>query len=243
MYVRGNPIGFVDPSGHFTVDEITQYLQDQYGMYGEEYVQQWLKYWQSDADWWKMLSAAQAGDAIFGGDVYGGVMYHFIPGKEGKGFSGIVQTSAGRRNNYDLDDLKRGWSDTIPGDQQIEWVGLYRSGQTDPNKAIPFARYKRIEKYGTDAELTALRDGINLGTATLVTIGTGGLGYLAELGAGASIALSVGAGVGTYYGANPLVDLADAEVLDRQVHIGPAYFNFQLNPRTDAWTLEHYDYR
>ncbi len=54
-YVDSNPLRFVDPTGHFTDDEIKQYLQNTYGSYWELY---WNA-WQADVYFMWVLHEAQ----------------------------------------------------------------------------------------------------------------------------------------------------------------------------------------
>jgi hypothetical protein len=61
MYVRGNPLRYTDPSGHFTVDEITAHLKEKY----PDHWQQYLAAWQSDKIFWAMLLKAAFGDILF----------------------------------------------------------------------------------------------------------------------------------------------------------------------------------
>ena len=54
MYVRGNPMMYNDPTGHYSNDEIKQYLQDNYGDAWQDYWQAW----QADPYWMWVLGAA-----------------------------------------------------------------------------------------------------------------------------------------------------------------------------------------
>ena len=59
-YVLGNPLRYVDPSGHFSVDQIKNFLKEQYG-------DNWSKYldaWKSDQLFWNALLLADFGSTI-----------------------------------------------------------------------------------------------------------------------------------------------------------------------------------
>ncbi len=59
-YVNNAPTRFTDPSGHYSVDQIRDYLKNQYG-------NKWRSYfdaWQSDDVFWRMLLMAQNGDVL-----------------------------------------------------------------------------------------------------------------------------------------------------------------------------------
>lgn len=64
-YVYGNPINLVDPSGHFTQDEIIASLTEQYGL--EEAERIW-NLWMLDPTWMWVLSIAQDGWTIWASD-------------------------------------------------------------------------------------------------------------------------------------------------------------------------------
>jgi hypothetical protein len=65
-YALNNPIKDTDPTGHFNLNEIEEYLRRQYGDKWEKY----LHAWQSDNVFWNMLSLAQYGDTLFAPTVY-----------------------------------------------------------------------------------------------------------------------------------------------------------------------------
>jgi len=59
-YVNNSPLNYVDPTGHFSEDEIEKYLRQNYG-------KNWKKYWdawQSDDLFWGMLLDAEIGDDL-----------------------------------------------------------------------------------------------------------------------------------------------------------------------------------
>ncbi len=60
-YTLGNPLRFVDPTGHFTDDAITTYLKEQYG---DDWERHW-KTWQADDAWMKLLHGAQGNDVLY----------------------------------------------------------------------------------------------------------------------------------------------------------------------------------
>ncbi len=60
-YVVNNPLRYTDPSGHYTDDEIQQYLKN---MYGEKWGAYWTA-WSSDDVFMEMLHLADDGDALF----------------------------------------------------------------------------------------------------------------------------------------------------------------------------------
>lgn len=71
-YVLNNPIRYNDPTGHFSDDEIKEYLQNTYG-------DKWNSYWDvwsNDMEWMKLLHAAVGGGFL--GYYSGSGIQHFI---------------------------------------------------------------------------------------------------------------------------------------------------------------------
>jgi len=60
-YANNSPLIYVDPTGHFSEDQISKFLKQKYGKNWESY----LKAWKSDELFWEMLIAAQYEDELF----------------------------------------------------------------------------------------------------------------------------------------------------------------------------------
>jgi hypothetical protein len=58
--VLGNPLRYVDPTGHFTDEALLAYLQDHY----DDWEQYW-KLWQADEAWMSLLHRAEGGDILY----------------------------------------------------------------------------------------------------------------------------------------------------------------------------------
>ena len=67
-YGYNNPLKYIDPSGHFTEEAITDYITNSVcgGQSETACTQDTLDQWKSDEEWWNMLLLAEAGDIIFG---------------------------------------------------------------------------------------------------------------------------------------------------------------------------------
>jgi RHS repeat-associated protein len=69
-YTYNNPILFLDPSGHFTEEAIWNYISGNMCEGSDSCTESYINAWKSDGDWWEMLSRAEAGDTIYGTDIY-----------------------------------------------------------------------------------------------------------------------------------------------------------------------------
>jgi RHS repeat-associated protein len=71
-YTLNNPLRFLDPSGHFSVEAIEAHVSGICGGWGD-CIDDTLRMWQADEEWWGMLLAAEAGDILYGTyDFWGG---------------------------------------------------------------------------------------------------------------------------------------------------------------------------
>ncbi len=132
-YVLNNPVRFSDPTGHFTEEAITQYLQDNHDDW--ETV---LAAWMNDAEWWATLLAASAGDVIFGSvtqSFWDGaqmlmpVYYHFA-GEGQDVLSGVAYSlSAFIMENAAYGNTPFGMmtlNNIFQGNNGVTWGGLYQ---------------------------------------------------------------------------------------------------------------------
>lgn len=123
-YTYGNPVNFVDPTGHFTDDAIREYLQDTYGDDWETY----YDLWKDDTAWWDMISAAQGGDYLFGTTNNSDAWIYIIIGSGQDYLCGIAEVRG--KGKLTLADIQLGsrYGGTTTGQltPQMEWAGRFR---------------------------------------------------------------------------------------------------------------------
>jgi len=233
-YANNSPLNYVDPTGHFTVDAIKNYLKG-YCEQEKACYDTVLEQWQGDKDWWDMLLAAQAGDKLFGISTFtndGGQSqfeYTFM-GQGNDILSGILLTGnsnsiSGAPTNASLIDIQAGFKDFGSGvGSSLNWMGFYR---TDNNGKPSFW----------------VRPGYKLEQTIFESWASKGADVAAGTGIGGFVGLISGywwvAGVGFVSGmALPTAsDVLNMEPYDVNVQIGPVRFNFQLTPG-GKWILE-----
>jgi len=253
-YCLGNPVKYVDPTGHFTEQAIFDYLLNLYG--DERRAGAILSKWRGDTEWWAMISAAQAGDIIFGTEdmrlVKGGTpadrsspagfQFQF----QGEGMdklTGLV--NVGARDMANLEEIRRGVSSEYVGQygynsyQKVclwEWVGFLR--HTDGSEPMFWIRagYEVTQK--TTSDQVRFWDGVAWSVVTGYAVGRLTKFLPQRLPPKAVTALELlGGGLAGSWAANYWEDSLDMQWGDVQTHIGPAYFNFQYVVG-QGWTRE-----
>jgi hypothetical protein len=219
-YVNNSPLNFVDPTGHFTEDAIKEYLRG-YCEQEKACYESMLKQWQADTEWWDMISAAQEGDVLFGMSTTVQKTFTFSG-------NGVEELTGIQDSSVTLIELQEGWiksSDNIYGGSPFKWYGFYRTDARGKPSFYVRPGYQMIEhKY--DELMSDFVDGIAGIPVALATVPvtpwiTIPGGFIAGM-------------------ALPSVasDAMDMQPQDRNVQIGPIYFNFQLDVSTDTWVLE-----
>jgi hypothetical protein len=124
MYVLGNPLKYVDPTGNFEESAIEEYLRNSIG----EGWRDVYELWKRDANWWQMLLAAQAGDVLFGVcDL--GCKDQFRIEFTGNGTSRLDGTRLLEGgHDWDLAGIRDAFTIVNSGNSVMgwTWIGLYR---------------------------------------------------------------------------------------------------------------------
>ncbi len=136
MYVRGNPLKYTDPTGHYTEDQIKDYLRNTYG----DSWQQYWQAWQADPQWMYYLFAAQdeyvlstafAGNAVFkqNGSTFtlaGGKLHEY----QGQGVTQLFDNQLNPVDDFYLGAYREGgtYSQMQPWDSYFQPVFNYGSG-------------------------------------------------------------------------------------------------------------------
>jgi RHS repeat-associated protein len=268
-YTNNNPVKYVDPSGHssadpchgaesgykcrrdlakagansggggFTDGAIHNYLMN-YCRGSSSCAAGIFQTWQSDGDWWDMLTSAQAGDVLFGTQTCASCQFS------------VTFTGVGNTILTGITGVVGGGTPTLINIQQGSFTGIYRRSGfyqefTDSISWIGF--YRLPEKYGEDiywhlrsgytkTDLGAR--GLKTGTQVLIVMASAAIGYgvcggIVTTAVGASLACAGGTGAA---GAMA-IDGLDLQETDHAYEVGPLYFNFQFNADTYTITLEH----
>jgi RHS repeat-associated protein len=238
-YANNSPLVYIDPTGHFTEAAIKKYLKG-YCNGHSDCITDMLADWKADKDWWDMISAAQAGDTLFGTGSCcqrdGGIPSAFTLTFAGKGndtLSGFSNTSTS------LEDVQSGFgamgSPASNLGQSYKWLGFFRTDEK--GKPSFWVRPGIDMKQKTTREGTRTAIGIfaGFGIGIPIAVLTQGWSLKAQL-----LFAGVGGSVSGTLGANLIVDAADMESNDVQVYIVPVYFNFQKSFPGEEWTLEHF---
>jgi hypothetical protein len=240
-YGRNNPLRFIDPSGHFSEEAVQAYLRS---YYGEDQWEKVFNAWKGNKDWWAMISAAQAGDILFGGDEDGGgFMYEFLGNGQDR-LDGVKRVGGSSPYSHSLDEMRWGsqqvssFNDgngsTYYGVRRVTWVGFVRDLTTNPTW---YTRpgYQRFDMITPDW----VRDWTNRAW--------GFAGFWAGLAVPGgkevkAIAMGLGLSVSLTEVSNMWEDFAGIEKEDVRVVVGPASFKLKQNVPGAGWKFESYSW-
>jgi RHS repeat-associated protein len=163
-YVNNSPIMYIDPTGHFSEEQISSFLKQKYGKNWESY----LKAWKSDELFWEMLLAAQYGDELFAPEsdlgsgifIENGSTFGFVGESELYEYQGsgpyILEYKT--QEGHKLRDIS--FSDYYNGDRRIPFTGILGASDTvirqpiyDYSTGVPlYTGQDNVIYYGTNPD-------------------------------------------------------------------------------------------
>jgi RHS repeat-associated protein len=243
-YVNNNPLALVDPSGHFSVKAIRDYLLDYYEGNRKDAVAA-MKEWRNDKDWWAMIGTAKAGDNLFGTSscchIGNSMPSQFTASFVGSGNDYLAGIEGSLSDTTSLSEIQQGIEVTgtstngegVTFGQTFKWIGFYRQDHGGKPSFYIRPGYEMVQKTTSNGVRTGLTIVSGFGIGIPVTMLTGGWGKLAQVTLG-GLTGSTASTIGT----NALTDALDMEEKDVNVYIGPVYFNFQQSFPSGDWIRE-----
>jgi hypothetical protein len=198
--------------------------------------------WEADTEWWDMITAAQAGDVLFGTvSSPGWETASFAFTFTGNGDSELTGISGDPTTNpVTLTDIQSGHKEGCYAggypcfSRDYSWIGITRFGKLD-KPTFPYLKpgYK-VDDLGAPGTKGEIQGGIIVVSAAA--------GYFACQPFGGPVG-GIGCAVVTGALGALVADGLDLEVTDHAYQVGPIYFNYQTNADSVVVTLERLDYR
>ena len=254
-YANNSPLVYVDPTGRFTEGAIYSYLygqclgtgsedDDKQAMRAAKCASSTMSSWKADKDWWDMISAAQAGDVLFG-SVVNNVNNNTQPftapfvGSGTTSLTGINYNGTGGAG-ITLTDIQEGHTHISYRQTKVTWIGFFRpAGNTvptiwhiRPGYEVPNGGLHREDVDPYSQWVVDWTIGSMAGSLCgVAAIESAGLAFGACSAAGALIT-------------DQVLDGLDMNPGDVHFIVGPLYFNYEviIGGGAVSYSLEHIKY-